>query len=76
VGEAKALEYPEEKTTARAKCGGLSTARRTMKLSVASVEMTLSYAEQKNDALVEQKKEIRGRVKNLCVLGDGKGGWR
>jgi hypothetical protein len=28
------------KATAKAKCGGLSTARRTMKLPVASVEVT------------------------------------
>jgi hypothetical protein len=44
------------KSKSNGKYGVLSTARRTMKLSVASVEMTLSYAEQKNDALVEQKK--------------------
>jgi hypothetical protein len=30
----------QEQTNATAKCGGLSTARRTMKLSAASFEMT------------------------------------
>jgi hypothetical protein len=33
--------FDGEQATARAKCGGLSTARRTMRLSVASVEMTI-----------------------------------
>jgi hypothetical protein len=33
----------EEQATAKAKCGGLSTAQRTVKLSVASVEMTILW---------------------------------
>jgi hypothetical protein len=42
-----ALLRNEAKATAKAKCGGLSTTRRMMKLSVASVEMTLSFGEAK-----------------------------
>jgi hypothetical protein len=32
-----------EEASAKAKCGDLSAARRTMRLSVASVEMTIPY---------------------------------
>jgi hypothetical protein len=48
----------------KAKCGGLSTARRTMKLSVASVEMTtFGLGERKRDADFWSAQTIFGRVK-------------
>ena len=45
------LEPGKAKTKAKAKCGGLSTAQQTMRLSVASVEMTQFFLHGRDDAV-------------------------
>jgi mono/diheme cytochrome c family protein len=54
VAYLRSLNGPKTEASAKAKCGGLSTAQQTMRLSAASVEMTVSSSDEQDGRVRRQ----------------------